>query len=61
MLHDAESDLCQKLLTRNDFPGAQLIMYILENVDGRTWKKCFLILHLKDNLLIYILNGTFEF
>ena len=41
MSHDAESELCQKLLTRTDFPGTQLINYILGTIDGRTWKKCF--------------------
>ena len=41
MSHDAESKLCQKLLTRNNFPRRQLINYILGTIDGRTWKKCF--------------------
>ena len=41
MSYDAESKLCQKLLTRNNFPRRQLINYILGTIDGKAWKKCF--------------------
>ena len=41
MLHDAENELCQKLLTRDDFPGKTLTGNISETRDARTWKKYF--------------------
>ena len=36
VLHDAKSKLCQKLLTRDDFPRTPLIGNILEIIDART-------------------------
>ena len=41
MLHDSESDLCQTLLTRYDFPGTPLIGNISETIDARTLEKNF--------------------
>ena len=41
MLHDSESDLCQTLLTRYDFPGTPLIGNISETMDARTLEKFF--------------------
>ena len=41
MLHDSESDLCQTLLTRYDFPGTPLIGNISETMDARTLEKKF--------------------
>ena len=41
MLHDSESDLCQTLLTRYDFPGTPLIGNISETMDARTLEKNF--------------------
>ena len=41
MLHDSESDLCQTLLTRYDFPGTPLIGNISETMDARTLEKIF--------------------
>ena len=52
MSHDTESKLCQKLLTRNDFPRRQLINYILGTIDGRTWKKCFFDPTLKEQSIV---------
>ena len=37
--HDAESELCQKLLTADYFPRRLLIGNILETINTRTWKK----------------------
>ena len=39
--HDAKSQLCQKLLTIDDFPGTLLIGNISETINARTLKKCF--------------------
>ena len=60
MLHDAESELDQKLLIADVFPGTLLTSNISETIDARTWKKYFLNLHLKVNVLIYIANLNFE-
>ena len=39
--HDAKSQLYQKLLTIDDFPGTPLIGNISETKNARAWKKCF--------------------
>ena len=39
--HDAKSQLCQKLLTIDDFPGTLLIGNISETKNARLWKKYF--------------------
>ena len=41
MLHDAESELCQKLLTRGDFPGTPLLDNISKTINARTWRNIF--------------------
>ena len=40
-LHHTENQLCQKLLTINDFPGTPLIGNISETINARTLQKCF--------------------
>ena len=40
-LHDAESELCQKLLTIDGFSGTLLIGNISETKNARAWKKYF--------------------
>ena len=39
--HDAKSQLCQKLLTIDGFPGRMLIGSISETKNARKWKKYF--------------------
>ena len=39
--HDAEIELCQKLLTIDGFPGTLLIGNISETMDARTLEKIF--------------------
>ena len=39
--HDAKSQLCQKLLTLDNFPGRILIGNISETKNARKWKKYF--------------------
>ena len=39
--HDAKSQLCQKLLTIDGFPGTLLIGNISETKNARAWKKYF--------------------
>ena len=39
--HDTESQLCQKLLTIDCFPGTLLIGNNWETINARTLKKCF--------------------
>ena len=39
--HDAKSQLCQKLLTIDGFPGRMLIGNISEMKNARKWKKYF--------------------
>ena len=39
--HDAVSDLCQKLLSIDGFPGTLLVGNILETKNARTQKKYF--------------------
>ena len=39
--HDAKSQLCQKLLTIDGFPGRLLIGNISETKNARKWKKYF--------------------
>ena len=39
--HDAESQLCQKLLTIDAFPGIHLIGNISETINARACKKYF--------------------
>ena len=39
--HDAESKLCQKLLTIDGFPGTHLIGNISETINARACKKYF--------------------
>ena len=39
--HDAKSQLCQKLLTIDGFPGTLLIGNISETKNARKWKKYF--------------------
>ena len=39
--HDAESELCQKLLTIDGFKGTLLIGNISETKNARAWKKYF--------------------
>ena len=41
MLHDAESELCLKLLVADIFPGKFLIGYISVTKDATTVKKYF--------------------
>ena len=41
MLHDTKSELCQKLLTSDDFPGTPLIDNISKTFNVRTWKNIF--------------------
>ena len=59
--HDAESELCQKLLTEDYFPRRLLIGNILETVNAITWNKNFFYQHLKGNPLVSLLNATFNF
>ena len=40
-LHDAESELCQKLLTIDGFSGTLLIGNISETKNARAWKTYF--------------------
>ena len=40
-LHDAKSELCQKLLTIDGFSGTLLIGNISETKNARAWKKYF--------------------
>ena len=40
-LHDAESELCQNLLTIDGFSGTLLIENISETKNARGWKKYF--------------------
>ena len=40
-LHDAKSELCQMLLTIDDFPGIPLIGNVSKTVNARRWKKYF--------------------
>ena len=42
--HDAESELCQKLLTEDYFPRRPLIGNILETINDITWNKIFFFL-----------------
>ena len=39
--HHAENELCQKVITVNDFPVTPLIENISETINARTLKKCF--------------------
>ena len=39
--HDAKSQLCQKLLIKDGFPGRLLIGNISESKNARKWKKYF--------------------
>ena len=39
--HDAKSQLCQKLLTIDGFPGTLLIGNISETKNATVWKKYF--------------------
>ena len=48
-LHDAKSELCQMLLTIDDFPGIPLIGNVSKTVNARRWKNIFLDVHLKGN------------
>ena len=41
VLIDAESELCQKLLNGDSFPGAPLTGNIMETINATTWKKYF--------------------
>ena len=51
ILHDAKSELCQKLSSRDDFPGTPLIGNISEIIDATTSKKCFFELTFKVQLI----------
>ena len=39
--HEAQNKLCQKLLTKDDFPGTLSIGNISETKNARTWEKYF--------------------
>ena len=41
MSHDAEGELCQKLLTEDYFPRRPLIGNIFETINAITWKRIF--------------------
>ena len=41
MSHHAENEVCQKLITINNFPGTPLIGNISETINARTLEKCF--------------------
>ena len=58
--HDAESKLCQKLLTIDGFPGTHLIGNISETINARACKNIFLDLHLKGNQLTYLFSAKFD-
>ena len=47
MLHDAKSELCQKLLTIGDLPATPLTVNISKTINPGTWKK-------------YIFRSTFK-
>ena len=49
--HDAESELCQKLLTIDGFPEILLIGNISETKNARTWRKYFPRPTLKEQLI----------
>ena len=61
MLHDSESDLCQTLLTRYDFPGTPLIGNISETMDARTLEKIFSRPTFKGQSIDILFNATFDF
>ena len=60
MLHDAEGELCQNLLTTDNIPGTHLTSVISVTMHAGTLKKYFINLYLMGNQLIYTVNGKFE-
>ena len=59
--HDAKSQLCQKLLTIDDFPGKLLIGNISETKNATGSKNVFPDLHLKGKRLTYLSSAKFDF
>ena len=59
--HDAEIELCQKLLTIDGFPGTLLIGNISETMDARTLEKIFSRPTFKGQSIDILFNATFDF
>ena len=57
--HDAESKLCQKLLTIDGFPGTLLTGNIWETKNARAWKKYFFRRTFKGQLIDISFQGYF--
>ena len=61
MLHDAESELCQKLLTTDNIPGTHWTNIISETIYAGTQKKYLLKPMLNgESIYIYTVNGNFD-